>query len=274
MKKRILILALAGSLLLSGCTSLLERSYSVVEPYADRYWDASAEDTLRAESYQDLVNSLLLLVEERSEDGVIRYYTSGDAYSLAFQATYEVKEDTMLGSYLLEDVTFTYQAVEEGSCTLTYTLTYRQDAEDVESLMVLSDSQSLVDLLRLAVREDHDRLTARFAYDMPRQDVETAVQSVWREVCLGDAAEAAGTEAPAAEETEMEGSSQEEMQSSSENTAQDIAQEPPEELLTEGTQPVSGTESGEMVELPPCPWEIRYYPDQDAAELVEVLLKH
>ena len=185
MKKRILVLALAGSLLLSGCTSLLERSYSVVEPYADRYWDASAEDTLRAESYQDLVNSLLMLIEEGAEDGVIRYYTAGDAYGLALQATQEVREETMLGSYLLEKITFTYQMMEEGVCTLTYEMVYREDAEDVDSLMVLSDSQSLVDLLRLAIREGHDKLTARFAYDMPREDVEAAVAAMWREVCLG-----------------------------------------------------------------------------------------
>ena len=101
MKKRMAVSFLAVCLLLSGCASLLERSYSVVEPYADRYWDASAEDTLRVENYQDLVNSLLMLIEERAEDGVIRYYTEGDAYGLAQQATKEVKEETMLGSYLL-----------------------------------------------------------------------------------------------------------------------------------------------------------------------------
>ena len=56
--------------LLSGCPALLERSYGVSEPYADRYWDSSAEDTLRVESYQDLVNSLLLLVEQRAEEGI------------------------------------------------------------------------------------------------------------------------------------------------------------------------------------------------------------
>ena len=247
MKKRILILALAGSLLLSGCTSLLERSYSVVEPYADRYWDASAEDTLRAESYQDLVNSLLMLIEERAEDGVIRHYTSGDAYSLALQATREVKEDTMLGSYLLEEIAFNYKAYE-GYCTLTYQMSYRQDAEDVDTLMVLSDSQSLVDLLRLAVREGHDKLTARFAYDMSRTDVEAAVASLWQEVCAGE------EEAAPPEEGDQ--------------TA------PPEEGQTaEAGGEEAPVETGTEEPLPPCPWEIRFYPDQEAAELVEVLLK-
>ena len=56
MKQRLFPPLLAACLLLSGCTSLLERSYSVVEPYADRYWDSAAEDTLRAENHQDLVD--------------------------------------------------------------------------------------------------------------------------------------------------------------------------------------------------------------------------
>lgn len=288
MKKRILVLALAGSLLLSGCTSLLERSYSVVEPYADRYWDASAEDTLRAESYQDLVNSLLMLIEEGAEDGVIRYYTSGDAYGLALQATQEVREETMLGSYLLEKITFTYQMMEEGVCTLTYEMVYREDAEDVDSLMVLSDSQSLVDLLRLAIREGHDKLTARFAYDMPREDVEAAVAAMWREVCLGSGENtqdpATGVQNPPEDPAGLSGEN-----GTAETTA--VPSDPVEEKLQEVSdsetaeaQPVSGEgtdgETGDpagqepgVEEVPPCPWEIRYYPDLDAAELVEVLLR-
>lgn len=246
---RMLPAALALCLLLSGCASLLERSYSVVEPYADRYWDASAEDTLRAENYQDLVNSLLLLVEQRSEEGVIRYYTDGDAYSLALEATNEVRKDTMLGSYLLEQVTFNYKAYE-GYCTLTYQMTYRQDAEDVDTLMVLSDSQSLVDLLRLAVREGHDKLTARFAYDMPREDVEAAVASLWQEICAGEEGETPPEEEPAQE-----------------------ADVPPQEGQAGETGGEEGSgETGTEEPLPPCPWEIRFYPDQEAAELVEVLL--
>ena len=248
MKIRMLTAVLALCLLLSGCASLLERSYSVVEPYADRYWDASAEDTLRAENYQDLVNSLLLLVEQRAEEGVIRYYyTEGDGYSQALDATNEVRKDTMLGSYLLEQIAFNYKAYE-GYCTLTYQMTYRQDAEDVDTLMVLSDSQSLVDLLRLAVREGHDKLTARFAYDMSRTDVEAAVASMWQEVCAGEE-----------EAAPPEGEGQ---------TA------PPEEGQTAEAGGEDGTvETGTEEPLPPCPWEIRFYPDQEAAELVEVLLK-
>ena len=250
MKIRMLTAVVALGMLLSGCASLLERSYSVVEPYADRYWDASAEDTLRAENYQDLVNSLLLLVEQRVEEGVIRYYYSeGDGYSQALDATNEVRKDTMLGSYLLEQIAFNYKAYE-GYCTLTYQMSYRQDAEDVDTLMVLSDSQSLVDLLRLAVREGHDKLTARFAFDMSRLDVEEAIASLWQEICTGEEE----TVPPVLEEEEQ--------------TA------PPEEGQTGETGGEEApAEPGTEEPLPPCPWEIRFYPDQEAAELVEILLR-
>ena len=164
---------LLAACLLGGCAALLERSYSAAEPYVDRYWDSGAEDTLRAESYQDLVNSLLLLIEERAEEGIIRCYGDVGEYREAAAAREEVRKETTLGAYLLRDLRISYESGANYS-TVTCYMTYREDAEDVENMMTLSDSQSLVDLLRLAVREEHERLTARFSYDMPRQDVTAA----------------------------------------------------------------------------------------------------
>ena len=34
-------------LLLTGCAALLERSYSIAEPYSDRYWDSTGRRTTR-----------------------------------------------------------------------------------------------------------------------------------------------------------------------------------------------------------------------------------
>ena len=199
MKKRTMLAAALACLLLGGCASLLERDYSVVEPYANRYWDTSAEDTLRAESYQDLVNSLLLLVEQRAEEGTIRCYGEASAAQQTQAASREVRLESTLGSYLLRRITYSCEA-GAGYSTVRVQMTYREDAEDVENMMTLSDSQSLVDLLRLAVREEHERLTARFSYDMPRQDVTAAVESLWRELC-GEEAEAQQTlEAPPPED--------------------------------------------------------------------------
>ncbi|MCI9037034.1 MAG: hypothetical protein HFF80_04675 [Oscillospiraceae bacterium] len=260
----LLPLALAACLLLCGCASLLERSYSTVEPYTNRYWDSSAEDTLRAESYQDLVNSLLMLVEQQADEGTIRCYEEANSYIQAQRARAEVRRETMLGSYLLEKLDFTYQYSASYS-TLTYQMTYREDAESLASIMKISDSQSLVDLLRLAVREEHEKLTARFVYDTPRTEVTDAVEGLWLELCLGEA-DPAGNPADIPDPGE---------------TAEPPEDEPPAEgtdvqpeLPPEEADPAMGVLAAPPPEetLPDCPWTIRFYPDQDTAEVVEILL--
>ena len=67
--------ALLFLLLLTGCNSLLEQDYGSVEPHANRYWEESAgSDILRAESDQDLLNTLMLLVKEHRDSGTLRLY--------------------------------------------------------------------------------------------------------------------------------------------------------------------------------------------------------
>ena len=64
MRKKFIPLSLALCLALSGCGGnvVLERSYSVSTPHSEVYWENEGADTLRADSYQDLVNALLLLL--------------------------------------------------------------------------------------------------------------------------------------------------------------------------------------------------------------------
>lgn len=61
MRKKFIPLSLALCLTLSGCGGnvVLERSYSVSMPHSEVYWENEGADTLRADSYQDLVNALL-----------------------------------------------------------------------------------------------------------------------------------------------------------------------------------------------------------------------
>ena len=239
--------------LLTGCAGLLERSYSMVEPYSDRYWDSTAEDTLRAENRQDLVNSLLMLVEERVEEGVIRCYGEASSYQQARSACREVSEETAIGSYLLDELTFRYGS-GAGYSSVTCYMTYREDADDPASLMTLSDSQSLVDLLRLAVREEHRKLTARFSYNTPREEVTAAIESLWQELREDQAAAMAPID-PA-------------------SSVPDDEPEPEPEPLPPDDGEASGEEAfaPEALDAVPCPWEIRFYPDVAAPEIVEVLL--
>ena len=297
---------LLAACLLGGCAALLERSYSAAEPYVDRYWDSGAEDTLRAESYQDLVNSLLLLIEERAEEGIIRCYGDVGEYREAAAAREEVRKETTLGAYLLRDLRISYESGANYS-TVTCYMTYREDAEDIDAIMKLSDSQSLVDLLRLSVREERDKLTARFSYDTPREDVIAAVESFWQELCRAEREEAAAAsveilpedvedasgeepgDAPEdpdeagspeasgeTEEPEDAEPAEEESGGETEPPAEEPSQEweaqsgpPGEGEPGEGEEPAEPPEE----EFPPCPWRIQFYPNQETAEIVEVLLK-
>ncbi len=290
MKKGILAAALAACVLLSGCAALLERSYSLVEPYTDRYWDSGDEDTLRVDNYQDLVNSLVMLIEQRTEEAVIRCYGEVGSYLEASRARSEVRWETMKGAYLLRDIRFD---LEEGASysTLSFTMTYREDAEDLASVMTLSDSQSLVDLLRLAVREEHEKLTAQFSFETPRETVSAVVESYWQELCREEMAEEAAalegleTDVPPPEEEDGP-----DPESEAGGEAENLPEEPPEEQVPEPEEPGSLPEDGgepvepvsgeleeetapEPVVYPPCPWVIRFYPDRGTAELVEILLR-
>lgn len=235
-------LCLSACLLLTGCAALLERSYSVVEPYSNRYWDSSAEDTLRAENHQDLVNSLLMLVEQRAEEGVIRCYGAANSYPQIQAACREVSKETAVGAYLLDQISFRYES-GNGYGSVVCRMDYREDAENPDSIMALSDSQSLVDLLRLAVREEHTKLTARFTYNTPRETVEAAVESLW-------------TELAAQEEDE-----------DNEDNGEDGDET---DLVVSGDSETDG--SDELPEVPSCPWDVRFYPDTAAPEIVEIML--
>ncbi len=278
MKLKFTALVLSVCLLLCGCASLLERSYSSVEPYTDRYWDSGAEDTLKAESYQDLVNSLLMLIEQRSEEVVIRYYAPEEAntYAQAVSAKHEVQNETLLGSYLLDNLTLAYTS-NNGYCTLTYSMSYRTDAQDISTLMALSDTQSLVDLLRVAVREEHDSVTAQFISKLSREEILTAVEDLWQELYLAELEasgyfnpppEDSGEDSPdtATEESPLDGGEQDE-----ETTSDDSETDNPAELSEE--LPIEPTENAPPIVFPPCQWEILFYPNANTAEIVTIILK-
>ena len=64
-----LALALSLALPLTGCGSMLERSYASVTPHTQFYDESAITSTLGAENYQGLVSALLHLVEEGEEEG-------------------------------------------------------------------------------------------------------------------------------------------------------------------------------------------------------------
>ena len=107
MKLRILAV-LCAVLLLTGCASLLERTYTSVEPHSSKFWESEAAGTLRAENYQDIVNDLLLLIGEHTETATLRLYNYSDDLTVAEtleQAAAEVQQETPMGAYAVEYIT-------------------------------------------------------------------------------------------------------------------------------------------------------------------------
>ena len=184
MRKKFIPLSLALCLTLSGCGNIvLERSYSVSAPHSEVYWENEGADTLRADSYQDLVNALLLLLGEHSEEGTVRIYSEDDAAAMAEQACKEVQEETALGAYLLDYISYT-DTQERGYYEMQVRLGYRRTAEEQASIVTATSTEALPDLLRLTAREGAlSRIAVRFTYfTSDRDGIRDMVRSVQEEV--------------------------------------------------------------------------------------------
>lgn len=185
MRKKFIPLTLALCLTLSGCGNIvLERSYSVSAPHSEVYWENENADTLRADSYQDLVNALLLLLGEHSEEGTVRIYGNDEeAASMAEQACREVQEDTALGAYLLEYISYT-DAREHGYYEMRVRLGYRRTAEEQAAIITATSTEALPDLLRLTAEEGTvKRVAVRFGYfTTDRDGLREMVREVQSEV--------------------------------------------------------------------------------------------
>lgn len=185
MRKKFIPLTLALCLTLSGCGNIvLERSYSVSAPHSEVYWENENADTLRADSYQDLVNALLLLLGEHSEEGTVRIYGNDEeAASMAEQACREVQEDTALGAYLLEYISYT-DAREHGYYEMRVRLGYRRTAEEQAAIITATSTEALPDILRLTAEEGTvKRVAVRFGYfTTDRDGLREMVREVQSEV--------------------------------------------------------------------------------------------
>lgn len=128
------ILLLTLSLLLTGCSALLEREYSSVTPHSAVPATEEDPSILRADSYQELVNALIYLVSSGMEEGVVRLYTDGeDVVTFLSDACLEVVQEDPLGAYCVDFIKYTIDPV------VTYSearveITYRRTREQVASI--------------------------------------------------------------------------------------------------------------------------------------------
>ncbi len=189
MKKRLLPLFLCGALILSGC-GLLRREYTRSEPHSATYYEGDRRDVLRAESYQDLVNDLLLLVDARAEEGTVWFYETerdADAGQAAQRACAEVQQETPLGAFALEYLTYTVEDGGRGYTQLRFTAGYRRTAQQLQSIVHATGSAALTDLLRAAAQNGGKELVVQMSsFPGGRQAVLDTVNAVQAELRPND----------------------------------------------------------------------------------------
>ena len=185
MKWRPMVWMLVSLCLLTGCASLLERTYSKVEPHSSRFWESEAADTLRAENYQDIVNDLLILIGQHTESASLRLYNFEDDLAAAAameQAAAETQQETPLGAYAVEYMTSAGQS-RRGYYEATVKISYRRTAEQVQSLVNATSPEAVYSLLDAALDEGRTELAIRVSYwgTDGRERVEAAVEHLRKE---------------------------------------------------------------------------------------------
>ena len=163
-KQTVVCTLLSGSLLLSGCSSMLEREYSAVSPHSATPVVESDQLTIRVESYQDLVNALMYFITQGRETGVIRLYNYPyDVIKDMEAACQEVAKEDPLGAYAVEDISFDVTPIV--SCyEASIQIGYRRTQQQVSSIMVAAGSTAIREKLREALDQFQDELVLRINY--------------------------------------------------------------------------------------------------------------
>lgn len=163
MKTRLLALALVVAVLLSGCASMLQQSYSSSVKHVE-YTVAEDSSSLRAETYRGLVDAILYFVNEHVTQGVIRLYnyTSNVEEDLA-NACLEVTEEDPLGAFAVEDITYEFSRIVS-YYEVNVSLTFSRTIEEIDSLQLASGPSGIRMKIQDAVAAFAPTLLLRVSY--------------------------------------------------------------------------------------------------------------
>lgn len=165
MKTRLTALILS-LVFLTGCASILDREYNTVEPHSSKFWESEAANTLRAETYQDLVTDLLILVGQHQESATVRLYHFEDDLTVTEtveRAAIEVQQETPLGSYAVEFITSTTQA-QRGYYEINIQIGYRRTMEQIQTVVNATSAEAIYTLLESALSAGRTELAVRIGY--------------------------------------------------------------------------------------------------------------
>lgn len=162
---RITALILGLCLMLGGCASLLNRSYSTQaphEPFSDEEKDS---DILRAETYQGLVSALLDFISRGANEGTIRLYNyTGSAESDLDAAYLELTRQDPLGAYAVDYITYELSRVMSYYEVHLRKIVYRRTPEQVEGIVSVTGVSAIVGELREVLSEVREEAVFRVSY--------------------------------------------------------------------------------------------------------------
>lgn len=163
-RRPLLAAILSASLLLTGCSALLERDYTSVTPHNAVPATEGDPSILRADSYQELVNALIYFVNGGMEEGVVRLYTDAENVEpFLSDACLEVVQEDPLGAYCVEFIKYTVDPV------VTYSeahldITYRRTREQVASIVQATGVTAIRSELESALSSFAPSRTLRIRY--------------------------------------------------------------------------------------------------------------
>lgn len=162
--RRILAMALAGALLLSGCSALLDRPYVAVEPHEEQPAMGEDPSTLQVSTYSELVNAVLFLVSQGSESGILQLTDyPGDVEEDLNRACLEVAKDDPLGAYAVDFIKNSYTRVL-ATYEATIFITYRRSQEQVQSLVNVTGISAIREEVGQALAAFRSELALRVGY--------------------------------------------------------------------------------------------------------------
>ncbi len=244
---RIISLALV-CVLLSGCGSFLNREYGVTEPHSAAYFGSEDRTVLRIESYQDLVNALLMLVSDRAPEATVWFYPSRETPNAADamgRACNEVRQETPLGAFAVDYLSYTVDDSSHNYSVLHLNIGYRRTAEQVSAIVHATGVSALYDLLNAAADRGADSVAVQVShFGQTHDEIREAVAAIQLERYLA--------EHPPVEPEESENANEEPVPDEPENPeSHEIAPVLPEDVI---------------------PWQVNFYPEEGTSGIVEVLL--
>lgn len=140
--KRALAFALVLCTLLTSCSSMLEREYTLSTPHEEN--QLHREDSYTVETYPALLNALDSYVEAGVLEGTLRFPTTyrGNLTVDLEKARRQLLEEDPLGNYALENVAYSVsKIIAYYEAELTFS--YRVDRASLSSLPKLSTREAL-----------------------------------------------------------------------------------------------------------------------------------